>query len=156
MLNTVLMVIHVFVALAIIGLVLIQHGKGADAGAAFGGGASGGGGGASGSVFGAQGAATFLSRSTAVLATVFFVTSLTMAYLSNEPKQQKSLVDEIQEQTQKKPDSEIPEMPTSMQSELPSELPSVPPGEAGQAPQTQSEIPGEPAPAPNQNESPKQ
>ncbi len=64
--------IHILVALAIIGLVLVQHGKGADMGAAFGSGASG-------SLFGASGSANFLSRTTGVLAAVFFLTSLSLA-----------------------------------------------------------------------------
>jgi preprotein translocase subunit SecG len=68
--------LHVLVALAIIGLVLLQHGKGADVGSGFGGGASG-------SLFGATGSANFLSRTTAILATVFFLTSLGLAYLAN-------------------------------------------------------------------------
>ena len=67
---------HVVVALAIIGLVLLQHGKGADMGSGFGSGSSG-------SLFGATGSANFLSRATAVLATVFFLTSLGLAYLAN-------------------------------------------------------------------------
>ena len=66
----VLIVLHVLVALGIIGLVLLQHGKGADMGSGFGGGASS-------SLFGATGSANFLSRTTAILATVFFVLSLT-------------------------------------------------------------------------------
>lgn len=70
-----ILIIHVFAALAIIGLVLLQHGKGADVGAAFGGGASG-------SVFGSSGAANFLSRATAILAVVFFATSLGLTYFS--------------------------------------------------------------------------
>lgn len=80
--ETILLAIHVLLSLTIIGLVLIQRGKGADAGAALGGG----GGGASGSVFGARGAANFLSRTTAVLATGFFVSSLTLAYMASGPK----------------------------------------------------------------------
>ena len=68
-----LLVIHVIVAIAICALVLLQHGKGADMGAAFGSGSSG-------SLFGASGSANFLSRSTAVLATVFFVSSLGLTY----------------------------------------------------------------------------
>lgn len=72
----VIIVIHVLLGLGIIGLVLMQQGKGADAGAAFGAGASG-------SVFGAQGAASFLSRSTAILATLFFTTSLGLAVLNS-------------------------------------------------------------------------
>jgi preprotein translocase subunit SecG len=67
-----IIIIHVLLGLGIIGLVLMQQGKGADAGAAFGAGASG-------SVFGAQGAASFLSRTTAILATLFFTTSLGLA-----------------------------------------------------------------------------
>jgi preprotein translocase subunit SecG len=66
--TSILIVAHVLIAMAIIGLVLLQHGKGADMGSGFGGGASG-------SLFGATGSANFLSRATAVLATVFFLTS---------------------------------------------------------------------------------
>ena len=65
-------IMHLLVAAAVVGLVLLQHGKGADMGAAFGSGSSG-------SLFGATGSANFLSRSTAVLATVFFITSLGLA-----------------------------------------------------------------------------
>ena len=71
--ETLLLVVHVTSALGIIGLVLLQHGKGADMGAAFGGGASG-------SVFGATGSANFLSRATAMLATVFFLTSMGLTW----------------------------------------------------------------------------
>ena len=71
--ETLLLVLHVVAALGIIGLVLLQHGKGADMGAAFGGGASG-------SVFGATGSANFLSRATAALATVFFLTSMGLTW----------------------------------------------------------------------------
>lgn len=73
---SVLVVIQVVIAVALIGLVLIQHGKGADMGAAFGSGASG-------TVFGSRGSANFLSRATAGLATAFFITSLALAYLAN-------------------------------------------------------------------------
>ena len=90
MINTVLAIIHILLAISIIGLVLIQHGKGADAGAAFGAGAAGG---ASGSVFGAQGSANFLSRTTAILATLFFVTSLSLGYLATGEQKQESLLD---------------------------------------------------------------
>ena len=88
--ETALVVIHILVALGIIGLVLIQQGKGADAGAAFGAGAAGG---VSGSVFGAKGSANFLSRSTALLATVFFLTSLSLAYLAKGTAPTGSLMD---------------------------------------------------------------
>src|SRR5947207_15089011 len=73
MLPTVLIVLHIVVALGIIGLVLLQPGKGADMGSGFGGGASG-------SLFGATGSANFLSRTTAVLAAIFFILSLALAY----------------------------------------------------------------------------
>lgn len=74
MLYTILVVIQVVIAVSLVGLILLQHGKGADAGAAFGSGASG-------TVFGARGSANFLSRATAALATVFFAVSLSLAYL---------------------------------------------------------------------------
>src|SRR5438270_535270 len=92
MLTTVLIVLHVMVALAIIGLVLLQHGKGADMGSGFGGGASS-------SLFGATGSANFLSRATAVLATMFFILSLILAYIAtNAPRESGSVVDRIQQQ----------------------------------------------------------
>jgi preprotein translocase subunit SecG len=73
---SILITVQIIAAVAMIGLVLVQHGKGADMGAAFGGGSSG-------SLFGATGSANFLSRTTAVLATVFFVCTLLLAYVSN-------------------------------------------------------------------------
>lgn len=74
---TFVVVVQVLSALAIIGLVLLQHGKGADMGAAFGSGASG-------SLFGASGSSNFLSKSTAVAATIFFVATLALAFLGNK------------------------------------------------------------------------
>jgi preprotein translocase subunit SecG len=71
--ETLMLIVHLLVAVAICGFVLLQHGKGADMGAAFGSGSSG-------SVFGAAGSANFLSRSTAVLATVFFASSLALTW----------------------------------------------------------------------------
>ncbi len=73
--DVVLTIVHVFIAIAVVGLVLMQHGKGADAGAAFGSGAST-------TVFGSQGSGTFLSKLTGILATVFFVTSLALAWFA--------------------------------------------------------------------------
>jgi preprotein translocase subunit SecG len=73
---TIVLVVQILTALAMIGLILLQHGKGADMGAAFGGGASG-------SLFGATGSANFLSRTTAVLAAVFFACTLLLAYFSH-------------------------------------------------------------------------
>lgn len=97
--ETLVLVIHVLAALAIIGLVLLQHGKGADVGAAFGSGSAGG-------VFGSAGSANFLSRTTAVLAVVFFVSSMGLTYMSvhktgqkgvmaKQPAPAKSLPDQI-------------------------------------------------------------
>ncbi|BAN34778.1 preprotein translocase subunit SecG [Sulfuricella denitrificans skB26] len=74
--ETLVWVVHIIAALGTIGLVLMQHGKGADMGAAFGSGASG-------SLFGSSGSANFLSRATAVFATIFFLTSLTLTYFSS-------------------------------------------------------------------------
>ena len=73
--NSLLLVFHVIIAIIIVVLILLQKGKGADMGSAFGAGASG-------TMFGSKGSANFLSRSTAVLATIFFITSLTLAYLN--------------------------------------------------------------------------
>jgi preprotein translocase subunit SecG len=89
-----LLTVHILVAIVIIGRVLMQHGKGADMGAAFGSGASG-------SLFGATGSANFLSRTTGVLAAVFFATSLTLAYVaSSKPKTTGSVMQEpVQSQT---------------------------------------------------------
>lgn len=80
-----LIVVHVLVAVAIIGLVLLQHGKGADAGAAFGTGSSQ-------TLFGARGSANFLSRLTAAFATVFFITSLSLAFLGSRQSTSSSVV----------------------------------------------------------------
>jgi preprotein translocase subunit SecG len=74
-LSTVLLALQMLSALVMIGLILVQHGKGADMGAAFGSGGSG-------SLFGASGSANFMSRATGVLATVFFVCTLALAYFS--------------------------------------------------------------------------
>lgn len=82
-----IIIIHVLLGAGIIGLVLMQQGRGADAGAAFGSGASG-------SVFGAQGSASFLSRTTAIFAALFFTTSLALAFLSGHTSNVKDLMAE--------------------------------------------------------------
>jgi preprotein translocase subunit SecG len=89
--QTLAVVAHVLFAIAIIALVLLQRGKGADAGAGFGAGASG-------TVFGARGSGSFLSRTTAVLATLFFVTSLLLSYLFTQNSAPTSVVDRVQTQ----------------------------------------------------------
>jgi preprotein translocase subunit SecG len=80
---------HVIIAVIIIVLILLQKGKGADMGSAFGAGASG-------TIFGAKGSANFLSRTTAILATIFFITSLTLAYLNKGTVKVDSVLDQIQ------------------------------------------------------------
>ncbi|NWG87279.1 MAG: preprotein translocase subunit SecG [Hydrogenophilaceae bacterium] len=102
-------IFHILAAVAVVGLVLLQHGKGADMGAAFGSGASG-------SLFGATGSANFLSRATAVLATVFFMTSLGLAYFSANKAQ-----------------PEVAPVPTQAQPQLPVQ-PAGEPSKAGAIP----------------------
>jgi preprotein translocase subunit SecG len=87
--QSILLIFHVLMALALIGLILIQHGKGADAGASFGGGASG-------TVFGSQGSGSFLTRATSILALVFFANSFFLSYLSTNQVETTSLVDQVQ------------------------------------------------------------
>src|SRR5437773_6999009 len=94
--TNIIIVAHVLCGLGIIGLVLLQHGKGADMGSGFGGGASS-------SLFGATGSANFLSRATAVLATVFFLLSLALAYIAtNAPRDSGSVVDRAAPRVEKK------------------------------------------------------
>ncbi len=113
-LHSIVLIAHVLIAAAIIGLVLLQRGKGAEAGAAFGAGASG-------TVFGAKGSANFLSRTTAVLATLFFVTSLSLAYLGNRQVIPDSLLDESESASEQT-------MPAALPSddEFPTQLPEMP------------------------------
>ncbi len=92
----VLLIFHVCLALGLIGLVLIQHGKGADAGAAFGSGASS-------TVFGARGAASFLTRATGVLAALFFVNSLVLAHLSGTHGPQEGLMERMEKTQAEQP-----------------------------------------------------
>jgi preprotein translocase subunit SecG len=90
-LQSIILMFHVGVALLIVVLVLLQRGKGASAGSGFGGGASG-------TVFGSRGSASFLSRATGVLATLFFCTSLTLAYLAGQQTAPTSLLEQTVEQ----------------------------------------------------------
>lgn len=131
--HTLVLVAHVLVGVLIVGLVLLQRGKGAEVGAAFGSGASG-------TVFGAKGSANFLSRSTAVLAAVFFATSLSLAYLGSQRPVAKSVVDKVS--------SELPAAPAAgpAATKPAPDAPAVP-GGADQAPAPQSP-PGGGNPAP--------
>lgn len=90
--TNILLAIHVLAAIAIVALVLLQQGKGADMGAAFGGGSQ--------TVFGSQGSANFLSRMTAVLATVFFFTSMSLAYMYGHRTEPQSVTEQVVEQPQ--------------------------------------------------------
>jgi len=105
------LIVHTLIALGIIALVLLQRGKGADAGAGFGAGASG-------TVFGARGSGSFFSRATAILATAFFISSLTLAYLSSQTAgEQESLLEGAPAATEDTEQMQMPaagdEMPTA-------------------------------------------
>ena len=102
MLQQIVLFGHLLVCLLIVALVLLQRGKGADAGTGFGAGASG-------TVFGARGSANFFSRSTAVLATLFFVTSLSLAYLASRVSAPRGLLEgSVLEQETETPSTELP------------------------------------------------
>lgn len=118
--HTAVIVLHVLIAAAIVGLVLLQRGKGADAGAGFGAGASG-------TVFGARGAASFLSRTTATLAALFFATNLALAYMGGrKPEAPESVIDRIQTQQSSDTSSEIPALPQSPPATENVEVPAAP------------------------------
>ena len=91
MLYNIILAVFVVVSVSLIALILLQQGKGAEAGAAFGSGASG-------TVFGSRGSASFLTRTTALLATMFFVLSLALAYLSNQQVEPTSVLEKVQQQ----------------------------------------------------------
>ena len=101
--ESILLAVHVLVAAVLIGFILLQHGKGADMGAAFGSGASG-------SLFGAAGSANFLSRTTAVLATVFFLSSLGLTYFASTRGPAKDLMQGVMQKAPETPSksSEVP------------------------------------------------
>jgi preprotein translocase subunit SecG len=147
MIETLLVVFHVLLAAGLIGLVLIQHGKGADAGAAFGSGASA-------TVFGARGAASFLTRATSVLATLFFLTSLALAYVAMRAGDRPGLAAQAPAQrTAPKPVApELPVVPQGRTDEAP-EVPVVSgskPAEATAppAPKVEAATPAAPADTP--------
>jgi preprotein translocase subunit SecG len=118
----VILVLHILAAVGIVGLVLLQHGKGADVGAAFGSGASG-------SIFGASGSANFLSRATAILALVFFMTSLGLTYFSSRKSDTRGVMADHPVTTQKVP-GQIPGQTPGQAAPV---APPVVPGEAGRA-----------------------
>ncbi len=116
--QTALLAAHVIITIALIGLILIQRGKGADVGAAFGSGASQ-------TVFGSQGSASFLTRTTAALATLFFLTSLTLAYFSTQSTDESSVTDLIAP-------SSVMEMPLP-ETDSPTDVPLIPSHESASA-----------------------
>ncbi len=115
--KTALLIIHVLVSVSLVVLVLIQRGKGADIGAAFGSGASQ-------TVFGARGSSSFLTRTTGILAAMFFITSLSLAYLTGQHHTRKS-VTEIQPPTATQKAPVTGTAPTGK--DVPSDVPEAPP-----------------------------
>ena len=112
--DTIILAIHMVISVLLVGLILIQHGKGADAGAAALGGGGGGGGGASSSIFGSQGSASFLSRTSAILAMLFFISSLTLAYYAGRTDKVESVTEvaPTTEHVETKPTpADLPDLP---------------------------------------------
>lgn len=142
--QTVVLVAHTFIAIMIIVLVLLQRGKGADAGAAFGAGASG-------TVFGARGSSNFFSRATAILATAFFASSLALAYLSSQDADRPASLIEGAPVVEPNTEEQPPEdgQPAQPASELPSleEDPSAGDEEAELPALEPQEQPAEPSPS---------
>ncbi len=125
-----ILILHVFVAASLIGLILLQRGKGAEAGAAFGAGASG-------TVFGAQGSANFLSHTTAVLAAVFFMTSLTLAYFSSQTTEPLSVLEQEISSDQALPDEPVDLVPVEQRGDALPALPEI--EESGESPASSDE-----------------
>lgn len=122
--ETILLIVHLIAAVGLVGLVLLQQGKGADMGAAFGAGASA-------TVFGSRGSASFLTRGTAILAAIFFVTSLSLAYFSGQNVSRKSVTEVI------------PAAPVVEQT-APEDVPAAPPSDVpatSNAPADTSDVP---------------
>lgn len=117
-----ILVVHIIAALSIIGLVLLQHGKGADMGAAFGSGSAG-------SVFGSSGSANFLSRTTAIMAAIFFISSIGLTVFTSKKTEHKGVMTQPVE--------------SSPASSLPAQIPTPPAAVPGAA----VPVPSMPAPA---------
>ena len=113
----ILLIVQILICVALVAIVLLQQGRGADAGASFGGGSSG-------SLFGSRGPASFLSRLTAGLAALFFANSLALAYISSQSIERRSVVERVQSQS-------ISE--TSEQSDEHGDVPVLPEGENSNA-----------------------
>ena len=126
--NAILLVTQVLLSVMLIALILLQHGKGADAGAAFGSGASG-------TIFGARGSGNFLTKATAILATLFFATSLGLAYIASHHEGPKSIVDSVVEEQQVQQPAPVLKEPA------PADLPPAEAGDAAPAASTQGDLP---------------
>jgi preprotein translocase subunit SecG len=144
-LTTLLIVVQVVSAISIIVLVLLQHGKGADMGAAFGGGASG-------SLFGATGSANFLSRSTAAVATVFFIATLGLAYTGTAVRRPAPDGGGVMSVPQGTPSAPAPSGMPSPASQIPG---SAPANSAPAAPAGVPSAPSAPSPAKSSDQIPK-
>jgi preprotein translocase subunit SecG len=141
--QTFLLVVQVIVSISLIALILLQHGKGADAGAAFGSGASS-------TVFGASGSASFLSRTTGILATVFFAVSLSLSVMAYRQTEEQSLVDKYIAPTEQAVEKLEKAGETTATTDVPaapaSDVPAVP---AGPTAESQPAVPAaEDKPAP--------
>jgi len=127
--HDIVLVLHILVSAALIGLILVQHGKGADMGASFG---------ASQTFFGSAGSANFLTRLTAGLATVFFITSLTLAYFSRHALKTESVIQQTDQSPVSAPvlpgadslkapaDPDAKGQPAEEETKAPSDIPAVP------------------------------
>ena len=132
----IILIIHTLIALGIIALVLLQRGKGADAGAGFGAGASG-------TVFGSRGSGSFFTRATAVLATAFFASSLTLAYLSSQrPEAPESLLEGAPVIEETVDEAPVADEEESSETDMPSLEPVEDAGEA-EMPALEQEVPAE-------------
>lgn len=140
--ETVILIVHVLAAITLIALILLQQGKGADMGAAFGSGASS-------TVFGSQGSASFMTRATAVMATIFFVTSLSLAYftgkgVSSKSVTEKSVVETVDSEAPVAED--MPSVPESAVTPAEADVPAVEEVPAESDVPAAEEVPAEAAP----------
>ncbi|NOY63365.1 MAG: preprotein translocase subunit SecG [Gammaproteobacteria bacterium] len=117
--QSIILGIHILLAVTLVGLILIQKGKGADFAASFGGGS-----GASQTVFGSQGSGSFITKSTAIVATLFFVTSLTLAYFTTQGSNQSSVTDSVLSTEPAISVSDLPDV--SVNTKTVSDLPDIP------------------------------
>lgn len=131
MIENILLIVHLVMAVSLVVIVLLQQGKGAQAGAAFGGGS----GGSSQSLFGSRGSANFLTRTTSVIATIFFITTISLAYLyanrsSSTSVVGSSVVEQVENTAEQMPESDVPmvesENTDQMEQAPTSDVPAVP------------------------------